>query len=140
MTAPELTSVQVRAIGRQEGACDQDLAEALRRLQQNPHFLADEVHNLPAFFRGILRGVLADHMPAPAAPPPLPRPALPPASASTNDQTFGRICLRALHLFRTGATDADVIATLVCEFHDTSIVDLTQAIDRGRQLHRALCR
>jgi len=45
-----------------------------------------------------------------------------------------------LHLFRTGATDADVIATLVRQFPDASLVDLAQAMDRGRDLYRALSR
>jgi len=55
-------------------------------------------------------------------------------------RTFGQICLRVMHLFRTGATDAAVIATLVCEFQAVPMVHLTQAMDRGRQLHRALAR
>jgi len=141
---PRLTDAQVRVIGRQEGATDQDLAEALRRLRANPRFLAGEVQSPGAFLRGIVRGVLADRTPAPAPvskPPPPPQPPLPPPPPpSPSDRIFGHICLRALHLFRTGATDADVIATLVRQFPDASLVDLAQAMDRGRDLYRALSR
>jgi len=138
---PGLTDAQVRMIGRQEGATDDALAEALRRLGRSPRFLSGEVHSPGAFFRGIVRGVLADHAPpqsAVAARPPLPAQSPRPAQAA--DRTFGQICLRAMHLFRTGATDAAVIATLVCEFQAVPMVHLAQAMDRGRQLHRALAR
>lgn len=139
MTDPLLTDAQVRAIGRQEGATDQDLAEALRRLRQSPRLLAGEVQSPGAFFRGIVRGVIADHESAPAAAKP-PTPVQSPPSAPTADRTFGHICLRALHLFRNGATDADVIAVLVSDFPNAPIVTLTQAMDRGRDLHHALSR
>jgi len=141
MTGSFLTDSQVRAIGRQEGATDDDLAEALRRLRHSPRFLAGEVQSPGAFFRGIVRGVLADRAPPPSAatyrPPPAqsPTPSQPPG-----DRTFGHICLRALHLFRTGATDADVIATLVAEFQAAPILQVTQAMDRGRELYQALSR
>jgi hypothetical protein len=142
MTGPGLTDTQVRAIGRQEGATDDDLAEALRRLRHSPRFLAGEVHSPGAFLRGIVRGVLADRAPPPSAatyrPPPQSQSPTPPAPAG--DRTFGRICLRALHLFRAGAMDADVIATLVAEFQAVPILHLTQAMDRGRELYRALSR
>jgi hypothetical protein len=142
VTGPFLTDAQVRAIGRQEGATDDDLAEALRRLRLSPRFLAGEVQSPGAFFRGIVRGVLADRAPPPSAatyrpPPPAqsPTPPQPPG-----DRTFGHICLRAMHLFRSGATDADVIATLVVEFQAAPIIYITQAMDQGRDLYRALSR
>jgi hypothetical protein len=134
-----LDPAQLRAIGRQEGATADDLEEALRRMRNNPRVLRGEVHSPGAFFRGILRGVLADRSTTRPAPPrPVPPAASPTPLPPPVDRTFGRMCLRAYHLSQTGADTPTVIAHLLHEFPSAPTVDVIKAAASGRALYRAL--
>lgn len=108
------TRRQIAMIARQEGEDADVVREALRRMGDNPRVRCGEVRSPAAFFRGIVRGVLADHEPPAAAtsgavPPRLgARDAMPspPPDASVAERVAGRMALRARRLFADGADRA----------------------------------
>lgn len=145
-----LSQDKIDGIARQEGADEGTVAEALRRMQQNAQFRQGEVRSPAAFFRGIVRGVLADErgggsgstssVPAPARRlsrpvPPSPKPdsAIQPA-----DRMASRMALRARSLFSQGHDEKAVRGLLFCEFPSASPSLVAWAVIQGLSLHQAL--
>ena len=90
------TPQQIAFIIADESATEDQAAEAARRMLQNPQFLSGQLRSPAAFYRGILRRVVAEC-------PPKAR-AAPPASQTTPaDQTLATKIL------------ADLAARLVAE-------------------------
>ena len=146
MSAPRPTPRQIALIARQEGADQTVVHEALRRMEQNPRVLRGEVTSPAAFFRGIVRGVLADQQtsgrPAAATHSPTQLPAGPPSPPrhALADRIAGRMALRAKNLFAAGHHRAAVAALLAAEFPDASPATVTWAVANGCSLHQALTR
>lgn len=150
-----LSRLQIDRIAQQEAADEATVAEALRRMQQNPQFRQGEVRSPAAFFRGIVRGVLADkesggsgesgspasvpvpalalHLSPPALPPPKPDQAIRPA-----DRLASRMALRARSLFAQGHDAKTVRDSLLREFPSASPSLVAWAVTQGLSLHRAL--
>lgn len=149
MNAGFPTQRQIAMIARQEGADGDVVREALRRMGHNPRVRDGEVQSPAAFFRGILRGVLADREPpapgisgegslrlaAPQTPPPSP-----PPDADLGRREAGLMSLRARRLFADGADQATVLRNLTAEFPSAPQDLLTWALITGAALHNALTR
>ncbi len=136
-------------IARQEGAGGDVVREALRRMRQNPRVHRGEVRSPAAFYRGIVRGILADReslaadtsgedplrLGAPQTPPPSP-----PPGAGLGERAAGLMSLRARRLFADGATQAAVPQNLRSEFPNAPPDLVTWALITGAALHNALTR
>ena len=145
MRVPWPTRRQIAVIARQEGADGDVVREALRRMATNRRVCRGEVHSPPAFFRGIVRGVLADRQ-TPAATvcrEGSPRPNLLPSTASQPDEGLteraaSRMALRARRLFADGADHAAVSRQLKAEFPSAPSDLIASALANGLSLYRAL--
>ena len=142
------TRRQIAMIARQEGADGEAVREALRRMGDNPRVRRGEVRSPAAFFRGIVRGVLADHELAGAAtsganPSRLDTRramASPPPDAGVAEREAGRLALRARHLFADGADHASACQTLKAEFPNAPPDLVSWALIVGAALDQALAR
>lgn len=142
-----LSQDKIDWIARQEGADEGTVAEALRRMQQNAQFRQGEVRSPAAFFRGIVRGVLADK--ESGSPPSVPAPALrfsrpalpspkPDSAIKPADRMASRMALRARSLFSQGHDEKAVRGLLLCEFPSASQSLVAWAVIQGLSLHQAL--
>lgn len=137
-----LTRAQIQAIARQEGADTETIREAVRRMGESPRLHHGEVHSPGAFFRGIVRGVIADRnaaydtrralRPTPSADPP--------EAPVGPDRIAGRMALRAQRLFAAGAEQTAVCAQLQTEFPHASSDLVAWAVTNGLALYHALAR
>ncbi|MHB1766178.1 MAG: hypothetical protein ACYCS1_11815 [Gammaproteobacteria bacterium] len=144
---PSLSWAQIDLIARQEGADADIVTEAVRRMNRNPRLQQGKVRSPAAFFRGIVRGALADQAASPLRPlPPQHQltPFLPtsssdlPQSPTALDRTPGHMALRAHSLFSAGTDEHIVRRLLHTEFPSAPADLVAWAITNGLALHRAL--
>jgi hypothetical protein len=132
---------QIALIAKQEGADRAAIGEALRRMAANPRVRRGEVRSPAAFFRGIVRGVLADQNRPSQAQAPKPPPqttTVPLAPPPARDRTPGRMVLRAADLLRDGATLDTVRRALRDEFPNAPADLVEWAVTIGPTLRQAL--
>lgn len=141
-----LTRTQIGAIARQEGADTETIREAMCRMANSPRLHHGQVHSPGAFFRGIVRGVIADRdasvrarLPDRCPPPKTPATdTLEPPAAP--DRTAGRMALRAQRLFAAGAAPSAVSRQLHSEFPNAPSDLVAWAVTNGLALYHALVR
>lgn len=145
-----LSRLQIQVIARQEGADEAVTQEALRRMATNPHVARGELRSPGAFFRGVVRGVIADQTAAHASPPddrdtqPLPPKPVPIAATvpsgtvPTSDRTFGHLYLDAVRLLREGVTLNTLPDRLAHEHPNAPPPYVAQAVQSAILIHRTL--
>ena len=91
-TALGLTPRQLALITADEAATLDQATEAARRMLQNPQFTSGQLRSPAAFYRGILRRVVAEGLPPAKAAPPAPQTA--PADQALATQILADLAAR----------------------------------------------